>query len=397
MRGTLDRIELLRDLLAERIVVIDGAAGTSIQDMHLNAADFGGPQLEGCNENLIRTRPDKIRELHDSFLDAGADIIETNTFGAASVVLAEYGLAEHAREINRLAGSIARAAADAATTPKRPRFVAGSMGPTTKAISVTGGVTFDQLAAAYQEQAEGLIEGGVDLLLLETVQDTLNCKAGLVGIERAIASTGIEVAIAVSGTIETMGTLLAGQDIEAFYTSLANRELIWMGLNCATGPDFMTDHLRTLAEICRFDVACVPNAGLPDEEGHYNESPESLARKLERFVDAGWVNLVGGCCGTTPAHIRMLAQMAEGKRPRTALDAAPFGSVGNRGAGDRRQHAPGDRRRAHQRARQPQVQAADRRGQDSRRRPRSAACRCGAAPTCSTSACRIRIATRSPT
>ena len=316
MKSISDRIGLLRDRLAFRIVIIDGAAGTSIQNMHLSAADFGGPQLEGCNENLVRTRPDKIRELHDSFLDAGADIIETNTFGGASVVLAEYGLAEHAREINRLAGTIARAAADAASTSKWPRFVAGSMGPTTKAISVTGGITFDQLADAYQEQAEGLIEGGVDLLLLETVQDTLNCKAGLVGIERAIAKTGVEVALAVSGTIETMGTLLAGQDIEAFYTSLANRGLIWMGLNCATGPDFMTDHLRTLSEICRFDVACVPNAGLPDEEGHYNESPESLARKLERFVDAGWVNLIGGCCGTTPEHIRMLARMAEGKRPR---------------------------------------------------------------------------------
>src|ERR1700676_914748 len=316
MKSISHRIELLRDTLAARIVIIDGAAGTSIQNMHLDAADFGGPQLEGCNESLVRTRPDKIRELHDSFLDAGADIIETNTFGAASVVLAEYGLAGHAREINRLAGSIARAAADTSSTPKRPRFVAGSMGPTTKAISVTGGITFDQLADAYQEQAEGLIEGGVDLLLLETVQDTLNCKAGLVGIERAIAKAGIEVAVAVSGTIETMGTLLAGQDIGAFYTSLANRGLIWMGLNCATGPDFMTDHLRTLSEICRFDVACVPNAGLPDEEGRYNESAESLARKLERFVDAGWVNLVGGCCGTTPEHIRMLARMTEGKRPR---------------------------------------------------------------------------------
>jgi 5-methyltetrahydrofolate--homocysteine methyltransferase len=316
MRSTSDRIGLLRDRLASRIVIIDGAAGTSIQNMHLTAADFGGPQLEGCNENLVRTRPDKIRELHDSFLDAGADIIETNTFGGASVVLAEYGLAEHAREINRVAGTIARAAADAASTSRWPRFVAGSMGPTTKAISVTGGITFDQLAQAYHEQAEGLIEGGVDLLLLETVQDTLNCKAGLVGIERAIAKTGTEVAVAVSGTIETMGTLLAGQDIEAFYTSLDNRGLIWMGLNCATGPDFMTDHLRTLSEICRFDVACVPNAGLPDEEGRYNESAESLARKLERFVDAGWVNLIGGCCGTTPEHIRMLARMAESKLPR---------------------------------------------------------------------------------
>ena len=303
-------------MMAAQIVIIDGAAGTSIQNMHLSAADFGGPQLEGCNENLVRTVPDKIRELHESFLDAGADIIETNTFGATSVVLAEYGLAGQAREINRLAASVARAAADAASAPRRPRFVAGSMGPTTKAISVTGGITFEQLADTYQEQAEGLIEGGVDLLLLETVQDTLNCKAGLIGIERALANAGVEVALAVSGTIETMGTLLAGQDIEAFYTSLANRALIWMGLNCATGPDFMTDHLRTLSEICRFDVACVPNAGLPDEEGRYNESPDSLAHKLERFVEAGWVNLIGGCCGTTPEHIRALARMAEGKRPR---------------------------------------------------------------------------------
>jgi len=316
MRRVSDRLRLLRDVLTERIVVIDGAAGTSIQMMHLSAADFGGPQLEGCNENLVRTRPDKVRELHEGFLGAGADIIETNSFGATSIVLAEYGLAEHAREINRLAARIARSAADAGGTARRPRFVAGSMGPTTKTISVTGGVTFDQLAAAYQEQAEGLIEGGVDLLLLETVQDTINCKAGLVGIERAVASTGREVGVAVSGTIETMGTLLAGQDVEAFYTSLAHRDLLWMGLNCATGPDFMTDHLRTLSGICRFDVACVPNAGLPDEEGRYNESPESLARKLERFVDAGWLNLLGGCCGTTPAHIRMLVQMAEGKLPR---------------------------------------------------------------------------------
>jgi 5-methyltetrahydrofolate--homocysteine methyltransferase len=316
-----DRLRLLRDALAERIVVIDGAGGTSIQEMHLGAADFGGPQLEGCNENLVRTRPGKVRELHQGFLDAGADIIETNSFGATSIVLAEYGLAEHAREINRLAAQIARSAADEAAAAGRPRFVAGSMGPTTKSISITGGITFDQLATAYQEQAEGLIEGGVDLLLLETVQDTLNCKAGLVGIEHAIANTGIEVGVAVSGTIETMGTLLAGQDVEAFYTSLAHRDLLWMGLNCATGPDFMTDHLRTLSGLCRFEVACVPNAGLPDEEGRYNESPESLAHKLERFVDAGWINLVGGCCGTTPDHIRMLVQMAEGKRPRQRVNA----------------------------------------------------------------------------
>ena len=316
------RLESLRQLLEERIVVIDGAAGTSIQAMHLTADDFGGPELEGCNEVLVRTRPDRIRELHRTFLDAGADIIETNTFGASSIVLAEYGLAADARELNRIAAALAREAADAASSPGRPRFVAGSMGPTTKAISVTGGVTFDQLADSYEEQATGLIEGGADLLLLETVQDTLNCKAGLIGIERAIERAGIEAGVAVSGTIETMGTLLAGQDIEAFYISLAHRNLLWMGLNCATGPDFMTDHLRTLAEICRFNIACVPNAGLPDEEGRYNESPEALAAKIERFAASGWVNLVGGCCGTTPEHIRMLAAMVEAKSPRRLVTVA---------------------------------------------------------------------------
>jgi 5-methyltetrahydrofolate--homocysteine methyltransferase len=316
MASVNDRINLLRDLLADRIVVMDGATGTSIQDMHLKASDFGGAQLEGCNENLVRTRPDRIGELHRGFLEAGADIIETNTFGGTSIVLAEYGLAAAAREINRIAAQLAGREAEAASTAARPRFVAGSMGPTTKSISVTGGVTFDQMAVAYQEQAEGLIEGGSDILVLETVQDTLNCKAGLAGIERAVENTGIAVAVAVSGTIETMGTLLAGQDIEAFYTSLAHRDLLWIGLNCATGPDFMTDHLRTLSGISRFAVACVPNAGLPDEEGHYNETPEMLARKLERFVDAGWINLVGGCCGTTPAHTRALAAMVAGKRRR---------------------------------------------------------------------------------
>jgi len=316
MSNTGERIKILRELLAKRIVVLDGATGTSIQGMNLHAGYFGGPHLDGCNENLVLTSPDKISELHRSFLEVGADIIETNSFGSTSVVLAEYGLEQQARELNRTAAQLARAQADAFSTPERPRFVAGSMGPTTKSISVTGGVTFDQLADSYQEQAEGLIEGGADILLLETVQDAINCKAGLLGIERAIERTGVPAGIAVSGTIETMGTLLAGQDIEAFYTAIANHDLLWIGLNCATGPDFMTDHLRTLAEISRFPVACVPNAGLPDEEGNYNETAESLSAKIERFVASGWVNLVGGCCGTTPAHVRALASMTAGRKHR---------------------------------------------------------------------------------
>jgi 5-methyltetrahydrofolate--homocysteine methyltransferase len=320
MSNTRERIEILRSLLAQRIVVLDGATGTSIQGMNLHAGYFGGPNLDGCNENLVITSPDRISELHRSFLEAGADIIETNSFGSTSVVLAEYGLQHQARELNRVSAHLARTEADAFSTTDRPRFVAGARGPTTKSISVTGGVTFDDLANSYQEQAEGLIEGGADLLLLETVQDAINCKAGLLGIERAIERTGVPAGIAVSGTIETMGTLLAGQDIEAFYTAIAHHELLWIGLNCATGPDFMTDHLRTLAEISRFPVACVPNAGLPDEEGNYNETPASLSGKLDRFVASGWVNLVGGCCGTTPAHIRALAQMAAG-RPHREISA----------------------------------------------------------------------------
>ena len=316
--NTKERLEILRSLLARRIVVLDGATGTSIQGMNLHAGYFGGPHLDGCNENLVLTSPERISELHRSFLEAGADIVETNSFGSTSVVLAEYGLERQARELNRIAAQLARTEADAFSTGDRPRFVAGSMGPTTRSISVTGGVTFDDLAASYQEQAEGLIEGGADLLLLETVQDALNCKAGLLGIERAIAGTGVAAGVAVSGTIETMGTLLAGQDIEAFYTAIAHHDLLWIGLNCATGPDFMTDHLRTLAAISRFPVACVPNAGLPDEEGNYNETPESLSAKLDRFAASGWVNLLGGCCGTTPAHIRALARTAAG-HPRREI------------------------------------------------------------------------------
>ena len=310
------RIKLLKELLAERILVLDGAFGTFVLGENLSAADYGGARYEGCNENVVRTRPELIRRMHDGFLEVGADIIETASFQASPIVLAEYGLEQDTHELNRIAATLAREEAAKFSTADRPRFVAGSMGPTTKSISVTGGVTFDQMRDGYQLQAEGLIEGGADILILETVNDTLNCKAGLVGIEAAITKLGVAPAVAVSGTIETMGTLLSGQDIEAFYTSLAHRDLLWMGLNCATGPDFMTDHLRTLSGISKFFVACVPNAGLPDEEGHYNETPAMLAGKIARFAENGWVNLVGGCCGTTPEHIRLLVQAVAGKRPR---------------------------------------------------------------------------------
>ncbi|GIW40479.1 MAG: methionine synthase [Candidatus Binatia bacterium] len=316
MKNPEERRRFLRDLLQERILVLDGAMGTAIQNLGLSAQDFGGPAFEGCNEHLVLTRPDAVRSIHQGYLAAGADVIQTNTFGATRVVLAEYGLEGKAAEINRAAARLAREAADAASSAGKPRFVYGSMGPTTKSLSVTGGVSWDELVLAYREQAEALIEGGVDLLFLETVQDTRNAKAALVGIEEACSRLAVEVPVGVSGTVETMGTLLAGQDIEAFYVSLAHRDFLWFGLNCATGPDFMTDHLRTLASICRFPTVCMPNAGLPDEEGRYNETPERFVGKVERFVREGWLNAVGGCCGTTAEHIRLLAQMVDGRKPR---------------------------------------------------------------------------------
>ena len=306
----------LEAALAARVLVLDGATGTALQAANLTAADFGGPELEGCNENLCATRPDVVDAVHEGYLQAGADVVETDSFGGTPLVLAEYGLAGRAFELNALSARIARAACARHDSPEKPRFVAGSMGPTTRAISVTGNVTFEELAESFRVQALGLMAGGADYLLLETAQDTRNIKAGLQGIEAAFAAAGWRLALAVSATIEPTGTMLAGQDAEALAVSLLHADLLYVGLNCATGPELMTDHLRTLAEICRTRVACVPNAGLPDEEGRYNEGPEVFTRVLGRFLDAGWLNLVGGCCGTTAAHVRALAALAAGRPPR---------------------------------------------------------------------------------
>ncbi|MFA7403684.1 MAG: methionine synthase [Pelobacteraceae bacterium] len=306
--------------LAERILVIDGAMGTQIQARNLTAADFGGAEYEGCNEYLTITRPDVIEDVHRAYLAAGADIVESNSFGSTDIVLAEYGLQDQVFELNRQAVLVARRACDAFSTPDKPRWVAGSMGPTTRTISVTGGVTFDQLVQAFRGQTLGLLAGGVDLLLLETAQDTLNLKAAAEGIRLAFEESGQRVPLMISGTIEATGTMLAGQGVEALYTSLAHLEdhlgLISIGLNCATGPEFMTDHLRTLSELASCHISVYPNAGLPDENGNYAESPASLAAKLSRFVDEGWLNIVGGCCGTTPAHIAAIADMVAGRAPR---------------------------------------------------------------------------------
>ncbi len=306
--------------LAERILVLDGAMGTQIQACELTPADFGGAEYDGCNEHLVLTRPDVIRQIHLDYLEAGADIISTDTFGATDIVLAEYGMERQVFEINRQAAVIARTACSSMSTLVKPRWVAGSMGPTTRTISVTGGVTFEQLVEGFRGQTLGLMAGGVDLLLLETAQDTLNLKAAAEGIRRAFLEHGQRIPLMISGTIEATGTMLAGQTAEAFYASLshleANLGLFSIGLNCATGPEFMTDHLRVLSDLATCHVSVYPNAGLPDEHGQYAETPASLAHKLARFVDEGWLNLVGGCCGTTPAHIAAIAQLVDGKPPR---------------------------------------------------------------------------------
>ncbi|WP_420818515.1 methionine synthase [Paenibacillus paeoniae] len=297
--------------------------GTMIQQANLTEEDFGGAELDGCNEMLVLTRPDVISLIHEQYLEAGADILETNTFGATSVVLADYDIPEKAREINLAAARLAREAADKFSTPDRPRFVAGALGPTTKTLSVTGGVTFDELVESYYEQALALIEADVDALLLETSQDTLNVKAGSIGIRNAFDTLGKELPIMISGTIEPMGTTLAGQTIESFYISLEHLKPISIGLNCATGPEFMRDHIRTLSEIANSAVSCYPNAGLPDENGNYHESPESLALKMSAFAEQGWLNIAGGCCGTTPEHIRAMAETMAKFPPRTKLGEHP--------------------------------------------------------------------------
>jgi len=316
MRNLTESAKALRELLAQRVLVLDGAMGTMLQQRNLTAADFGGPALEGCNENLVRTRPDVVLDIHRQYFAAGADIVETDSFGSAPIVLAEYGLAGDAHELNKRAAELARQAADECSTPYKPRFVAGSMGPTTKAITVTGGVTFEELRQAYYTQAKGLVEGGVDLLLVETSQDTRNIKAAILAIQKLSREIGSEVPFVVSVTIEPMGSMLAGQTVEAMWASLRHAHPLAFGMNCATGPEFMTDHIRTLSNLTGEFGSCYPNAGLPDEEGKYLETPTTLAAQLEKFVNHGWLNLVGGCCGTNEKHIRAIAQMVEGKKPR---------------------------------------------------------------------------------
>ncbi len=291
--------------------------GTMLQAYRPSAEDFGGPGREGCNEVLCLSHPEWVLQIHRAYLDAGADIIETNSFQGSPLALGEFGLTDQTYALNRLAATLARQAADERATPGKPRFVAGAMGPTTRSLTLRGDATFATLRDGYYQQARALVEGGVDTLLIETGIDTRNIKAALLAVRALERELDTRIPLMVSATIERWGTMPAGQSVEALWVSLSHAGLLSIGLNCGTGPDLVADHVRTLAGIASTCVSCHPNAGLPDEDDTYPETPEAFAGQLELFVRRGLLNIVGGCCGTTPAHVRALAQLVEGHPPRT--------------------------------------------------------------------------------
>src|SRR5665213_3037356 len=300
--------------LRDHVLIYDGATGTNLQLQDLHADDFGGAALEGCNEILVVTKPDAVEQLHRSFLDVGADVIETNSFGAFSVVLAEYGIADRSHELAMMSAQIARRVADSYASPGSPRFVAGSMGPGTKFPSL-GQITYDDLFASYEGLALGLLEGGVDLLIVETVYDLLSGKAAIAACHRAMVRHGRVVPIQAQVTIELTGRMLPGTEIGAALTSLSPLGVDVFGLNCATGPVEMYEPLRHLSESSPMPLSCLPNAGLPsvvDGKMHYDLTPDALAEHLSKFVTEYGVQVVGGCCGTTPEHV---ARVIEAVRP----------------------------------------------------------------------------------
>ncbi|WP_247672195.1 homocysteine S-methyltransferase family protein, partial [Micromonospora sp. M61] len=293
------------DVLADRILIADGAMGTMLQAADLTLDDFDG--LEGCNEILNVTRPDVVRGVHDAYLAAGADCVETNTFGANLANLAEYDIPQRIRELSEAGARIAREAADAASTPQRPRFVLGSIGPGTK-LPTLGHAAYATLRDAYQENAAGLIEGGADALIIETCQDLLQVKAAVVGSKRAMAELGQSVPIICHVAVETTGTMLVGSEIGAALAAIEPLGVDLIGLNCSTGPAEMSEHLRYLSQHSRIPLSVMPNAGLPvltADGAYFPLTPVELAEALERFITEYGVGLVGGCCGTTPEHIRV--------------------------------------------------------------------------------------------
>ncbi|HEX4863528.1 MAG TPA: homocysteine S-methyltransferase family protein, partial [Acidimicrobiales bacterium] len=300
------------DAARESVVIFDGATGTNLQLRHLGPDDFGRPALEGCNEILVETRADVVADLHKSFFDVGCDVVETDSFGSLPWVLAEYGLEARTRELARKAASIARDVAG------KERWVAGSLGPGTKIASL-GQIAFADQRDGYQLAAAGLIEGGVDLLVIETVQDLLQAKAAIIGCRRAMAETGRDVPLQVQVTIETTGRMLMGTEIGAALTTLEALRPDVIGLNCATGPAEMSEHLRYLSQRARVPISVLPNAGLPsvvEGQMHYDLTPEQLADHHARFVNEYGVSVVGGCCGTTPAHLAAVVDRCRGLSPK---------------------------------------------------------------------------------
>ena len=325
-------IHKIEQLLMNRILVLDGAMGTMIQRYTLTEEDFRGEQfknhtcdLKGNNDLLSITRPDIVKAIHKEYLDAGADIIETNTFSGTSIAQADYSLESSVYELNFKSAKIAKDVAIACSTSDKPRFVAGAIGPTNRTASISPDVdnpafrhiTFDQLKEAYTEQVNALIDGGVDLLLVETVFDTLNCKAALFAIEDVFESNGKRIPIMVSGTItDESGRTLSGQTAEAFLNSISHIPLLSVGFNCALGTKAMRPYVRELAKKAPFFVSAYPNAGLPNEMGEYDESPEAMGAQLEDFMQNALVNIVGGCCGTTPEHIAEFVRIAKKYKAR---------------------------------------------------------------------------------
>lgn len=330
---------------ADRILVLDGAMGTMIQRYKLDENDFRGERfrdhgqpLKGNNDLLALTRPDILREIHDAYFEAGADIAETNTFSSTTIAQADYGLEHAVYDLNFASARVAREAADAWTAkqPAKPRFVAGSVGPTNRTASISPdvndpgyrAVTFHQLVTAYKEQMEALIDGGVDALLIETVFDTLNAKAALFAAEEAFDAKGKRVPIMVSGTItDASGRTLSGQTAEAFWVSMSHADLFSIGLNCALGATQLIPHLEALSGVAHCGISAHPNAGLPNEMGEYDQGPEDMARQLEAFLDKGLVNILGGCCGTTPDHIRAIANLVKGRTPRDIPSTATHSPI----------------------------------------------------------------------
>jgi 5-methyltetrahydrofolate--homocysteine methyltransferase len=326
--------EELLQALSERILVLDGAMGTMIQQHQLSEEDFRGEQfknhsqpLKGNNDILSLTKPEIIKSIHKQYFEAGADIVETNTFSGTSIAQADYGLQDIVYDLNYQSAKIAKEVADEFTklTPDKPRFVAGSIGPTNKTASMSPDVnnpgfraiSFDELVIAYQEQVKGLVDGGADILLVETVFDTLNAKAALFAINQVFEEKNIQLPIMVSGTItDNSGRTLSGQTTEAFLISISHMPLLSIGLNCALGAKQMLPYLQILNEKAPFYVSAHPNAGLPNEFGEYDETPELMQRQIKEYLDLNLVNIIGGCCGTTPEHIKAIAEIAKNYTPR---------------------------------------------------------------------------------